>query len=167
MMTKKTDILLAHPAHFMALGFGSGLAVVGPGTVGTLWAWAFYVIMDYCLAPPQIAGVILVSLLMGWWACTVTADHMGVSDPSSIVWDEIVAFWIILLVWMPAGFGGQCMAFVLFRFFDIAKPGPVGWCDRLFKGGGYRGGFGIMLDDLVAAFLTLLVLALWQATHLS
>ncbi len=167
MMTKKTDILLAHPAHFMALGFGSGLAVVGPGTVGTLWAWAFYVIMDYCLATPQIAGVILVSLLMGWWACTVTADHMGVSDPSSIVWDEIVAFWIILLVWMPAGFGGQCMAFVLFRFFDIAKPGPVGWCDRLFKGGGYRGGFGIMLDDLVAAFLTLLVLALWQATHLS
>ena len=92
---------------------------------------------------------------------------MGVSDPSAIVWDEVVAFWIIMLVWMPAGFGGQCMAFVLFRFFDIAKPGPVGWCDRLFKGGGYRGGFGIMLDDLVAAFLTLLVLALWQATHLS
>ena len=135
--------------------------------MGTLWAWASYVIMDYCLATPQIAGIILVSLLMGWWACTVTADHMGVSDPSAIVWDEVVAFWIIMLVWMPAGFGGQCMAFVLFRFFDIAKPGPVGWCDRLFKGGGYRGGFGIMLDDLVAAFLTLLVLALWQATHLS
>ena len=166
-MIKKREILLAHPAHFMALGFGSGLAVVGPGTVGTLWGWASYVIMDYCLGTSQIVGVILASLVMGWWACTVTADHMGVSDPSAIVWDEIVAFWIILLVWMPAGFMGQLVAFLLFRFFDIAKPGPVGVCDRLFKGGGYKGGFGIMLDDLVAAFCTLLVLALWQATHIN
>jgi len=117
------------------------------------------------LGTAQIAGVILASLVMGWWACTVTAEHMGVSDPSAIVWDEIVAFWIVLLVWMPAGFMGQFVAFALFRFFDIAKPGPVGVCDRLFKGGGYKGGLGIMLDDLVAAFCTLLVLALWQATH--
>jgi phosphatidylglycerophosphatase A len=104
---------------------------------------------------------------MGWWACTVTADHMGVSDPSAIVWDEIVAFWIVLFVLMPAGVGDQLAAFVLFRFFDIAKPGPIGLCDRLFKGRGYKGGFGIMVDDLAAAFFTLLVLALWQATHLS
>jgi len=164
-MIKKTEILLSHPAHFMALGFGSGLAVVGPGTVGTLWAWASYVVMDYCLGTSQIVGVILASLLMGWWACTVTADHMGVSDPSAIVWDEIVAFWIILLFWMPAGFGAQLLAFLLFRFFDIAKPGPIGVCDRLFKGRGWKGGLGIMLDDLAAAFFTLLVLALWQATH--
>jgi phosphatidylglycerophosphatase A len=68
---------------------------------------------------------------------------------------------------MPVGFMGQLVAFLLFRFFDIAKPGPVGVCDRLFKGGGYKGGFGIMLDDLVAAFCTLLVLALWQATHIN
>jgi phosphatidylglycerophosphatase A len=166
-MIKKTEILLSHPAHFMALGFGSGLAVIAPGTVGTLWAWASYVLMDYCLGTAQIAGVILASLLMGWWACTVTADHMGVSDPSAIVWDEIVAFWIVLFVVMPAGVGDQLAAFVLFRFFDIAKPGPIGLCDRLFKGRGYKGGFGIMVDDLAAAFFTLLVLALWQATHLS
>jgi phosphatidylglycerophosphatase A len=166
-MIKKTEILLSHPAHFMALGFGSGLAVIAPGTVGTLWAWASYVLMDYCLGTAQIAGVILASLLMGWWACTVTADHMGVSDPSAIVWDEIVAFWIVLFVLMPAGVGDQLAAFVLFRFFDIAKPGPIGLCDRLFKGRGYKGGFGIMVDDLAAAFFTLLVLALWQATHLS
>ena len=63
----------------------------------------------------------------------------------------------------PTGLTGQLVAFVLFRFFDAAKPGPVAWADRHFKGFGTRGGFGIMFDDLVAAFCALLVIALWRA----
>jgi phosphatidylglycerophosphatase A len=90
---------------------------------------------------------------------------MQVQDPGAIVWDEIVAFWLILWVWMPVGFGGQCVAFVLFRFFDAVKPGPVGWADSHFHGLGWRGGWGIMFDDLVAAFCTLLCISLWQATR--
>jgi phosphatidylglycerophosphatase A len=87
---------------------------------------------------------------------------MGVLDPGNIVWDEVVAFWLVLWLIMPAGFTGQLVAFVLFRFFDAAKPGPVGWADRVFKGLGARGGWGILFDDFVAAFCTLLVIALWR-----
>jgi len=102
---------------------------------------------------------------VGWWACTVTAQHMQVQDPSAIVWDEIVAFWLVLWLWMPVGLFGQFVAFVLFRLFDAIKPGPVGWADRHFHGLGWRGGFGIMFDDIVAAFCTLLIISLWQATR--
>jgi phosphatidylglycerophosphatase A len=137
---------------------------VAPGTVGTLWAWAAYLVLQTWLTPAEIGVVIAVSLAVGWWACTVSAAHMGVADPGAIVWDEVVAFWLVLWLWMPAGFGAQCVAFALFRFFDAAKPGPVGWADRVFKGHGWRGGWGILFDDLVAAFCTLLVLALWRAT---
>jgi phosphatidylglycerophosphatase A len=84
------------------------------------------------------------------------------ADLGAIVWDEIVAFWIILWLVMPTGFWGQLVAFALFRYFDAAKPGPVAWADKAFKGWGPRGGFGIMFDDLVAAFCTLLVIALWR-----
>ena len=130
----------AHPAHWLALGFGSGLSPVAPGTAGTLWAW------------------------LAWWAGTVTARHLRTADPSAIVIDEVVAFWLVLWLLLPAGFWAQAVAFALFRFFDAIKPGPVGWADRLLHGrGGWAGGFGILLDDLVAAFCTLLVIALWRA----
>lgn len=155
--------MLAHPAHFIALGFGSGLSPLAPGTAGTLWAWLAYLVLQAWLTPLQMGWLIGGSLLVGWWACTVTAQHMSVADPGSIVWDEIVAFWLILWLIMPTGLTGQLVAFVLFRFFDAVKPGPVAWADRHFKGFGRRGGFGIMFDDLVAAFCVLLVIALWRA----
>ena len=160
----RTQLLLSHPAHFLALGWGAGLSPVAPGTVGTLWAWAAYLVLQTWLTPAEIGVVIAVSLLVGWWACTVSAENMGVADPGAIVWDEVVAFWLVLWLWMPASFLAQCVAFALFRFFDAAKPGPVGWADRVFKGHGWRGGWGILFDDLVAAFCTLLVLAIWRAT---
>ena len=155
----------SHPAHVLAMGFGSGLSPKAPGTVGTLWAWAAFVLMQLFVDPFNMGLLIAVSVPVGWWACTVTAQHMQVQDPSSIVWDEIVAFWLILWLWMPVGLWGQFVAFVLFRFFDAVKPGPVGWADRHFHGLGWRGGWGIMLDDLVAAFCTLLCISLWQATR--
>ncbi len=155
----------SHPAHVLAMGFGSGLSPKAPGTVGTLWAWAAYVLLSLFLTTAELGWLIAVSLPVGWWACTVTAEHMQVQDPSAIVWDEIVAFWLILWLWMPVGLVGQLVAFILFRLFDALKPGPVGWADRHFHGLGWRGGFGIMFDDIVAAFCTLLFISLWQATR--
>ena len=151
-----------HPARVLALGFGSGLAPLAPGTSGTLWGWLAFLLLQQALNPAQMGLLIAASALVGWWACTVTARHMGVMDPGCIVWDEIVAIWLVLWLVMPAGFVGQLVAFALFRYFDAAKPGPVAWADALFKGFGWRGGLGIMLDDLVAAGCTLMVIALWR-----
>ena len=102
------------------------------------------------------------SLPLGWWAGTVTARNLGMSDPVHIVWDEVVSFWIILWLLLPASWPDQLAAFLLFRFFDAVKPGPIAWADRAFHGFGWRGGFGIIFDDLVAAFCTLLVIAAWR-----
>jgi phosphatidylglycerophosphatase A len=154
--------LLAHPAHFIALGGGAGLSRLAPGTAGTLWAWAVFLLLQPWLTAFEMGVLIAASTLVGWWACTVTARHMGVADPGAIVWDEVVAFWLILWLVTPTTFWGQLGAFLLFRYFDAAKPGPVAWADQLFKGLGWRGGWGILFDDLVAAFCTLLVIALWR-----
>ena len=152
--------LLAHPAHFIALGLGIGLSPIAPGTAGTLWAWLAYLVIAPSMSSAQMGWLILGATLVGWWACTVTAKNMAVLDPGNIVWDEVVAFWLVLWLIMPTGFTGQLVAFVLFRFFDAAKPGPVGWADQVFKGRGARGGWGILFDDFVAAFCTLLLMAL-------
>jgi len=136
------QFLKAHPAHLIALGFGAGLSRLGAGTVGTLWAWASFLVIQLWLSPMEIGLLIGASTLIGWWACTITAKHLGVADPSAIF--------------------AQFAAFVLFRYFDIAKPGPVRWADQTFKGFGWRGGWGILFDDFVAAFCTLLVIALWR-----
>jgi len=155
--------LLSHPAHFIALGAGAGLSRLAPGTAGTLWAWAVFLLLQIWLTPLQLGVLIAAATLVGWWACTVTAQHMGVADPGAIVWDEVVAFWLVLWLVTPTTFWGQLGAFVLFRYFDAAKPGPVRWADSLFKGFGWRGGWGIIFDDLVAAFCTLLVIAIWRS----
>ena len=159
--------LFSHPAHLLALGFGSGLSPKAPGTVGTLWAWLAFALLQPHLNTWQWAALIGAGLLIGWWACTVTARHLAVADPGAIVWDEIVAFWLVLWLVTPAGFWAQFVAFALFRYFDAAKPGPVAWADALFKGKrhqpvGWAQGWGILFDDLVAALCTLLVIALWR-----
>jgi phosphatidylglycerophosphatase A len=158
-----------HPAHWLALGLGSGLSPLAPGTVGTAWAWLSFTVLSNGLGEAAWGWVIALGLPLGVWACARTARDLGVADPSAVVWDEIWAFWIVLWVITPAGWGFQLLAFVLFRWFDAAKPGPVGWADGLFKlrpgpdgvppAIGWRQGLGIMLDDAVAALCTLLVLA--------
>ncbi len=162
--------MLSHPAHIVALGLGSGLSRIAPGTSGTLWAWAAFVALAPWMNDVAWAWVIGLSLPVGWWACTVTARNMGVMDPGSIVWDEVVAFWLVLWLISPTGLVGQVLAFGLFRFFDAVKPGPVGWADQLFHGAEpqtdpaawRKAGFGILFDDLVAAGCTLMVVALWR-----
>lgn len=159
--------MLAHPAHMVALGFGCGLSRLAPGTVGTLWAWVAFLLLDPLLSDLQWGLVIGIGTLLGGWAGTVTARHLGNADPASIVVDEVLAFWCVLWLVMPASFAGQLAAFTLFRFYDAVKPGPIGWADRYFKPGrsgafGWRQGAGILFDDAVAALCTLLTLALAQ-----
>ncbi|WP_374437801.1 phosphatidylglycerophosphatase A [Inhella sp.] len=157
--------MAAHPARWIALGFGSGLAPKAPGTVGTLWAWAMFVAVERLFGPQPWGWIVLVGTGVGVWACTRCAQHMAVADPGAIVWDEVLAFWLVLwLVW-PATLWQQALLFGLFRFFDAAKPGPVAWADGLFKARreeaiGWRQGLGILLDDFVAAGCTLLLWAL-------
>ena len=154
------------PAHWIALGFGSGLSGRAPGTVGTLWAWVAFLVLDRWLGAAGWGWLIVGGTLLGIWACTRTAQHLAIADPGAIVWDEVLAFWTVLWVLAPASWWTQLTAFILFRFFDAAKPGPVGWADRRFKlqpgqAIGWRQGFGILFDDFVAALCTLLVMAVW------
>lgn len=146
-------LLLSHPAHFISLGFGAGLSPRAPGTVGTLVAWLLYPLLR---AP--ISDLVFLSLLTSFFvAGVIAADRtgraLGVSDHGAIVWDEIVAFWLVLF-FAPAGLTWQAVAFVLFRFFDIVKPQPIRLADNRVKGG-----FGVMLDDLIAAGYAILALA--------
>jgi phosphatidylglycerophosphatase A len=154
-----------HPAHWVALGFGSGLSPRAPGTVGTLWAWVAFLVLDRWLGPAGWGLAIAAAAGLGVWACTRTAQHLGTADPGAIVWDEVLGFWIVLWLLLPAPWWGQLAAFALFRLFDAVKRGPVGWADRLFKlrpgqAIGWRQGVGILFDDVVAAGCTLIVIAL-------
>ena len=146
--------MLRHPLHVLSFGFGSGLSPIAPGTVGTLWAWVAFLALAPWLDATGWTLVLLAGLAVGWWACTHTARALGSADPGAIVWDEIVAFWIVLMV-LPAAFGWQLAGFALFRLLDATKPPPIGWADRRVPGG-----LGVMLDDLLAAFVTLFLLAL-------
>jgi phosphatidylglycerophosphatase A len=171
MRTLGHRFLFAHPAHLLALGFGSGLSPVAPGTAGTLWAWLAFVALQPWMTDSRWALLLIATLILGTWASTVTARNMQVLDPSAIVIDEIVAFWLILWLVTPTSLLGQAVAFALFRYFDAAKPGPVGWADALChrldavrdRHAWRKAGLGIMFDDLVAAGCTLLVIALWRA----
>ncbi len=157
-----------HPAHWIAFGFGSGLAPRAPGTVGSLWAWVTFMVLNPWISAAGPAGWALVLVggtLLGIWACTRTAQHLGTADPGAIVWDEVLGFWLVLWLLTPAAWWLQLAAFGLFRLFDAVKRGPVGWADRRYKlrpgqAIGWQQGWGIIFDDLVAAGMTLLSLAL-------
>lgn len=149
--------MLTHPWHIVSLGFGSGLSRIAPGTAGTLFAWAAFEALSRYLTVLDWGLLIVAGFFAGIGITAFTAKKLRTDDPSSIVWDEIVAFWLVLVMVTPVGFSGRLWAFVLFRFFDMVKPPPIRYFDRHLKGG-----FGIMFDDLVAAFFTLLVIALWR-----
>ncbi|WP_256330300.1 phosphatidylglycerophosphatase A [Nitrosospira sp. Nsp1] len=147
----------SHPAHFIAFGGGAGLSPVAPGTVGTLVAFPLFWILALFLDPVEFLLLIVALFIIGIWACSVTGKALGNHDHGGMVWDEITAFLLILL-FTPHDLRWQASAFLLFRLFDIIKPPPIRYYDRTL-----RGGFGVMFDDLLAAFLTLLCLAAWKA----
>jgi phosphatidylglycerophosphatase A len=146
--------LVAHPAHFIALGFGSGLAPKAPGTFGTLAAVPLYWALAAFLPPLAIAFLSIPLFFVGVWACDRTGRDLGVSDHGSMVWDEIVAFLPLLAV-SSQDWRLQVYAFALFRVFDIWKPPPIRELERRVKGG-----MGVMIDDVVAAFYAYLVFVL-------
>jgi phosphatidylglycerophosphatase A len=142
-----------HPAHFIAFGFGAGLARTAPGTFGTLIAFPIYWIVRELHATPLLLAIVALLFLVGVWACELTGRHLGVSDHGAMCWDEVVAFLLILAV-IPDAWPWQAAGFLVFRVFDILKPPPIRALERRFKGG-----FGVMIDDILAAAYTLLVLA--------
>ena len=146
-------LLLSHPAHFLSLGFGSGLSPVAPGTVGSLLAWCVYGLIRSPFSDVGFGVFLLLGFVAGCFFVPVTGKALGVVDHGGIVWDEFVAMWLVL--WLaPAGIEWQVASFVLFRFFDIVKPWPIRVADARFKNG-----FGVMFDDLLAAGYALLCLA--------
>jgi len=140
-----------NPVHFLAFGFGSGAMPFAPGTFGTLAALPIYLLM-LPLSLWAYLAVVWVMTLLGVWLCHVTSRDLGVHDHGGIVWDEIVGY-LITMIAAPPGWQWIVAGFVLFRFFDIIKPWPIGWADRRV-----HGGLGIMLDDVLAGVLAWAVL---------
>ncbi|MCU7853285.1 MAG: phosphatidylglycerophosphatase A [Candidatus Thiodiazotropha sp. (ex Monitilora ramsayi)] len=134
---------LRKPLHLLAFGFGSGLAPKAPGTFGTLVAIPIYLLL---LPLPFMLYLVLTLLgfMVGIWICDQTSKDLGVHDHGGIVWDEIIGY-LVTMSFVSGGLWWILIGFVLFRFFDILKPWPIGWLDQRV-----HGGFGIMLDDLVA-----------------
>lgn len=160
--------LFSKPAHFIALGFGSGLPRKAPGTFGTLAALPLYALMLWLgLGVNAILAVCAVTFLIGWWAAHVTGHDLGVHDHGGIVIDEIVAMWLVLFLVPTPGAGSMPLAeialwwgiaFAAFRLFDIWKPWPIRFFDARVPGG-----FGVMLDDILAAVYAGLLVWLLQA----
>ena len=150
-MTEKVKPDLKNPVHFLAFGFGSGLLPKAPGTAGTVvaiipWLWfAQFSLLIYC-------SLLLLAILLGIYLCEKTSNDLGVHDHSGIVWDEFCGFWLTMIA-VPASWQWILAGFVLFRLFDIFKPWPINWLDKSVSGG-----FGIMVDDLLAGLYALVIL---------
>ncbi|MBI5919381.1 MAG: phosphatidylglycerophosphatase A [Nitrosomonadales bacterium] len=147
------SFIFSHPAHLLSFGFGSGLFPKSPGTAGTLMAFPLYWSYAPRFSDGEFLFVLLGAFLLGIWACGKTGRDLGESDYGGIVWDEIVAFSLVLF-FTPHGLFWQLLAFSLFRFFDILKPPPIRYFDS-----NWHGGLGVMFDDILAAGYTLLCLA--------
>lgn len=148
------SFLFRHPAHMLAFGFGAGLARKAPGTFGTLVAFPMYWFLAPRLSDALFLLVLVWAFAIGVWVCDKTGKALAVADHGGIVWDEIVAF-VLVLFFTPRGWEWSLLAFALFRFFDITKPPPIHHFDST-----WHGGLGVMFDDLLAAGYALLCLAL-------
>jgi len=142
-----------NPLHFMAFGLGSGALPKAPGTAGTMAAALIWYLLPAMSVPAYLLFVV-VSCVAGVWICGRTARDIGVHDHGGIVWDEFAGLWIALIL-LPPGWPWLLAAIVVFRFFDIIKPWPIGWLDRHVDGG-----LGIMVDDVVAGVMALACLQL-------
>lgn len=145
-MTQNAEFNVSNPVHFLALGFGAGLIKPAPGTWGTLAAIPLYLLIVSLVSASSTIyfGLVIISFIVGIYLCGKTASDAGVHDHGSIVWDEIVGFLITMLL-LPVTWQNIVLGFVLFRFFDILKPWPIKLLDKHV-----HGGFGIMIDDVLA-----------------
>ena len=136
--------------NFLALGCGSGLSPVAPGTAGSVAAIPILLLLAQLPAVTYI-GVVLIALALGIHICDLVVDESGIEDPGEVVWDEFVGFWITM-TFVPLTWYWIAAAFLLFRLLDIAKPWPISYFD------GLHGGRGIMLDDVVAGMIGCMIL---------
>lgn len=143
-MNKAPASIWRNPVHFLAFGLGSGASPWAPGTAGTLAAVPLYFLLAQ-LPLPYYLAMLLITFVIGCWLCGKTSADLGVHDHGGIVWDEFVGYWITMLA-LPISWTWALAGFVLFRIFDILKPWPIRWIDKKVQGG-----FGIMLDDVLAA----------------
>ena len=147
----KVKVNMRHPLNFLAFGFGFGLSPFAPGTFGTVAAIPIYALLLMC--PFSVYLVFIVaSLIVGIWICGESSRMIGVHDHSGIVWDEIAGFLLTMVPFVPS-VGSVIAGFLAFRFFDIIKPWPIRWFDQRI-----HGGFGIMLDDVIAAIFSIIFL---------
>jgi phosphatidylglycerophosphatase A len=148
-------VALRTPAGLLAFGFGSGLSPYAPGTMGTLVAIPFIFALK-SLGNPGFWIMLLLLFLLGVKLCSHVSHKLGVHDHGGIVWDEMVGYWLSV-AFVPLQWHWLLAGFLLFRFFDIFKPWPIRQLDKKVSGG-----FGIMIDDVVAAIFTIIILALFQ-----
>jgi phosphatidylglycerophosphatase A len=147
--------MLRHPARIVAFGFGSGLIKPAPGTWGTLFGWLTFVLLAPWLPGYWMLAAIAAAYVLGIYVCGKAGRDLGVADHGGIVWDEVVAIWLVLAM-VPDTPASHVVGFLVFRFFDILKPQPIRHFDAKWKNG-----FGVMFDDLLAALFTLLVFSLY------
>jgi phosphatidylglycerophosphatase A len=148
-------IALSTPSGLLAFGFGSGLSPIAPGTMGTIVAIPFVFVLKN-LSFLWFWVFLVAAFLVGVWLCGRVSSRLGVHDHGGIVWDEIVGYWLTV-AFVPLQWWWLLAAFLLFRFFDIFKPWPIRQLDKNISGG-----FGIMIDDVLAALYSMAVLALLQ-----
>jgi phosphatidylglycerophosphatase A len=139
----KAKVNLMRPSHFLGFGFGSGLIPLMPGTMGSLVAIPLILLMSYLPLAAYVIVTILAAII-GIFICQKVSDDLGVHDHGSIVWDEIAGMMIVFIA-VPVSWHSVLIGFALFRFFDILKPWPISFLDK-----NVHGGWGIMVDDLLA-----------------
>lgn len=142
--------------RIVCFGGGVGLIRKAPGTWGTLVGWLLWLLISYFIRNEIIqASIIFIGFVFGLYAAQKVGEELGIHDYGGIVWDEIIAMWLVLFIISPLSLWWQLMAFVFFRVFDIVKPWPICFFDGHFKNG-----FGVMWDDIIAALYTLFVMAI-------
>ncbi|MCA6219768.1 phosphatidylglycerophosphatase A [Photorhabdus antumapuensis] len=155
----KRRLRMSNPWHLLATGFGSGLSPVVPGTMGSAAAIPFWLLLIQF--PAWVCWlVIIVGMFFGIMICQRTSDDMKVHDHGSIVWDEFIGMWITLMAIPVVNWQWVLIGFMVFRILDMWKPWPIRWFDRYV-----HGGLGIMLDDIIAAvfsFVIVWLLAFYQ-----
>ena len=151
-MEKKIN--LKNPVHFLAVGFGSGLLKPAPGTWGTL-AGLMLSILLWNIAQSNLFFIFLavISFIFGCYLCQKTSNDLGVHDDGRIVWDEIVAIFLMFAFLPEYNWFAYILTFIIFRIFDILKPYPIRYFDEKLESG-----LGIMVDDILAAIFALISL---------
>ena len=145
--------ILTHPIHFLAFGFGSGLSPKAPGTVGTIAAVPIYFYLSALSLEYYLMVCVFVSLI-GIVICGKSAKLLSTHDHPGIVWDEFAGFFITMIA-VPLSWQNILLGFIFFRLFDIFKPWPISWLDKQVDGG-----LGIMVDDIIAGFFSLVCIHL-------